>query len=210
MEKPTGQYHHGDLRRAILSTALELVELSGVDALTLRAVAQRLGVSHAAPVYHFPSKSSLLMALAEEGFRLFAQALEAAAQGPQEGRLLRIGQAYIAFARQHPNHYHIMFGGNRSGDFTPTAAFQEASNRALSVLVQHAGDPPEQGFGERALFAWSLVHGMVTLRTGPLLCNLDAQAAAALDRTMEQALALVVPILSQLPPRPHPANGIAH
>lgn len=198
--KPEGQYHHGDLKKALLAAALDIVESSGVEALTLRAVAAKLGVSHAAPVYHFRTKADLVSALAEQGFQLFADALEASAEGPDEGRLLRVGRAYLSFARQHPNHYRVMFGPELVGLVVPSAGFSAASERALSVLRLSAGDPPEAGWlGERALFAWSLVHGLVTLRTGPLLCNLPADQTQALEDLMARTLSLVVPVLNALP-----------
>jgi len=62
-------YHHGDLRRVLIATALELAEEQDVSNLTLREVARRAGVTHSAPYHHFPTKESLLAAVAEEGFR---------------------------------------------------------------------------------------------------------------------------------------------
>ena len=157
-KKPEGRYHHGDLRNALLASALEIVEQSGFDALTLRAVALRLGVSHAAPVYHFPTKADLVGALAEEGFRLFADALESAAHGERTDRLMRVGRAYLEFARCHPNHYSIMFGPELSAILVPTPGFLAESNRALGVLIETSGDRPSPfPLGERALFVWSVV-----------------------------------------------------
>jgi len=68
LEKKRGRYHHGDLRRALLDAALELLAREGASALTLREVARRAGVTHAAPYRHFTDKQALLAAVAEEGF----------------------------------------------------------------------------------------------------------------------------------------------
>ena len=63
-------YHHGDLRRALLDAAVRHIATDGVDALSLRALARDVGVTHAAPYRHFESKGHLLAAIAEEGFQI--------------------------------------------------------------------------------------------------------------------------------------------
>jgi AcrR family transcriptional regulator len=75
-------YYDGDLRRDLLDTALELVAREGPSAVSLRSLARRLGVSHAAPANHFPDKASLFTAIAIEGFRLLAAAIEDGARRP--------------------------------------------------------------------------------------------------------------------------------
>ncbi len=72
----TRAYHHGDLRRALLAAALEAIEESGPAALSLRDLARRAGVSHAAPAHHFGDKAGLLTALAAEGFDLLADSAD--------------------------------------------------------------------------------------------------------------------------------------
>src|SRR3972149_3564682 len=93
-----GSYHHGNLRRALLDAALELVETQGAEALTLRAAARRAGVSPAAPYRHFADKRTLLAAVAEEGFRALTEAMRqaTAAHGAQPpGRFRALGVSYI-------------------------------------------------------------------------------------------------------------------
>lgn len=68
-------YHHGDLRRALLTAALDAIAQEGPDALSLRDLARRAGVSHAAPAHHFKDRTGLLTAVAAEGYALFADAL---------------------------------------------------------------------------------------------------------------------------------------
>jgi len=150
-----------------MTTALDLLESDGWHALTLRAVAARLGVSHAAPVYHFPTKNDLLLALAEEGFRLLADQLEAARGDPGE-RLAAVGQAYLDFAARHRQHFRLMFGPElpRLGYDHP--GYVAASERAFAVLVDVAGEGRASGVGEATLYAWSLVHGLAMLAAGPL------------------------------------------
>src|ERR1700682_5211672 len=68
--QPRDRYHHGDLRRALIVEAAHTIQAKGVDALTLRAVGQKLGVSRTALYRHFADKSALVAAVAGEGFRL--------------------------------------------------------------------------------------------------------------------------------------------
>src|SRR5689334_3926996 len=93
-------YHHGDLRRALIDGALEAIAENGVAALSLRDVARRAGVSHAAPAHHFGDKQGLLTAIAIEGFEGLYEVTMAAAGDHVAG-----GLAWIAWALDHPAHY---------------------------------------------------------------------------------------------------------
>lgn len=188
-EKPTGTYHHGDLRRALIEAALEIVGTKGVDALTLRSVSRMLGVSHAAPVYHFPTKGDLIIAVAQEGFRKLADRLEAACEGPVEGRIIRVGVAYLDFARENPNHYRVMFGPELSAVPTKNESFMQESDRAFAALATISGEPmlPE-AFGATSLHLWSLVHGLVMLKMGPLRHRLPPGSDEWFYEVMKQVL----------------------
>src|SRR5689334_25241030 len=100
---PQRPYHHGDLRRAILSAALDVIATDGPTALSLRDLARRAGVSHAAPAHHFKDKAGLLTAIAIDGYERLAVALEAGSS------LLELGAAYVRFALDHPAHFEVMF-----------------------------------------------------------------------------------------------------
>ena len=104
-------YHHGDLRRALTEAAWELVREHGLDALTLREVARKVGVTHAAPYHHFESREALLDALAEEAFGALASAMEAVSLRERDpvDRLMAVGRAYIDFGRAHPERLQVMF-----------------------------------------------------------------------------------------------------
>jgi len=165
----TSSYHHGDLRRALLDAALEMVRTEGVAQLSLREVARRAGVSHAAPYRHFASKEALLAAVAEEGFRRLEEALRAAAAeapGPLEA-LQASGRAYVAFAMANPGHFRVMFGPGASSE--PYPALAEATHSAFGVLVGtlqaciDAGLAVRRPAAELALSAWSIVHGLAQL-----------------------------------------------
>ena len=109
MEKTA--YHHGDLKSALIAAALAAVEQGGADAVSLRDLAQSLGVSRAAPYRHFPDRNALLAAVAARGFEDLIVIYETAGMGPGDGReRLRQGmRGYMAFARQRPGLHALMF-----------------------------------------------------------------------------------------------------
>src|ERR671924_456746 len=110
--QPATRYHHGDLRRALIETALTMVTQEGAWNFTLREVARRAGVSHAAPYNHFADKSALLAEVAALGFQALRREMESAARRPRSSRgaLLGIATAYVRFGIEHPAHYRLMFG----------------------------------------------------------------------------------------------------
>lgn len=147
-------YHHGDLRRTLLDTALLAVAEHGPAGLSLRDVARRAGVSHAAPAHHFGDKTGLLTVLAVEGWTLLAEALEA--QGDDfRGQ----GVAYVVFATGHPGHSAVMRapGLVRDDDETLTAARDRAGNALQAAAAGSGGD------ATTALAGWALVHGLSAL-----------------------------------------------
>jgi AcrR family transcriptional regulator len=174
-----------------------LADEGGAAALSLRDLARRLGVSHAAPARHFPTLDALLAALAEEGFGALAAALEraAAAAGP-DGPLAQLGAAgwaYVRFALEHPHHFHLMFGG-RLADAHAAPSLQAAGQRAYAVLLrcieagQAAGQVVPADPGELATAAWAQVHGLATLLLDRQLPPAGEAAAEALVRRAGQLL----------------------
>ncbi|MEU8181825.1 TetR/AcrR family transcriptional regulator [Micromonospora sp. NPDC049044] len=153
----TRGYHHGDLRRTLLAAALDAIEEVGPAALSLRDLARRAGVSHAAPAHHFGDKAGLLTALAAQGFDLLAQALSAAGDD-----LLAAGVAYVDFAVGHRAHFEVMFRPElyRADD----AELVAARERAGAALRSGVAALPAGGDADRdALAAWSIAHGFATL-----------------------------------------------
>jgi len=105
-------YHHGDLRRALIEAALQLVEAGGAEALSVRETARRAGVSPGAPFRHFPSRDALMTAVAEEAQRRFRTEIDAAlAQVPSGDPLARfraLGLAFLRWAMRNPTHFEII------------------------------------------------------------------------------------------------------
>ncbi len=170
MQKRDG-YHHGDLPAALVAAAIEIVDESGVTALTLRAAARRAGVSHAAPAHHFGDKRGLLAAVAEEGFRLqvehMQQCVEQAPDQPLP-RFRAVGAAYITFAARHPARFRVMFhtelaDKSRFPDLAEIAAASLGMLHEGVVKCQQAGFIRPGDPGAIALLAWSSVHGAASL-----------------------------------------------
>jgi AcrR family transcriptional regulator len=169
-------YHHGDLRRALLSAAVDAIEESGPASLSLRDLARRAGVSHAAPAHHFGDKAGLLTALAIEGYQGLADALAEANEST--GDLVEIGLAYVRFAVEHRAHFEVMFRPELYHRDDPSLA--EARNRAGEPLRAGLGTLPGPPRGPEArLAAWSIVHGFAALWTSGVLPDLGDDPAVA-------------------------------
>lgn len=155
-------YHHGDLRRALLDTALEAVAEQGPVAISLRDVARRAGVSHAAPTHHFRDKTGLLTALAAEGWSLLADTLSATAERDLD--FAELGVTYVVFATTHPAHFAVMRapGLVRRDDPELSAAEQRAAAQLNAGARRHS-DPAAASDRTTALAGWALMHGLSAL-----------------------------------------------
>ena len=170
-------YHHGDLPAALLRSAGKSLEKEGLEALTLRTLARRTGVSHAAPYRHFPHREALLAALAAEGFAMLGKAQREAAAA---GGLRAMGEAYVRFARQHPQRFRLMFGGQLQIARHP--ALREIATKTFEGLsgALAARVPGAQGARDASIAAWALVHGLAQLLLG------DRIAASARNGRSEE------------------------
>ena len=159
------RYHHGDLRRALLDAALAAIERDGAAGLSLRDLARRAGVSHAAPAHHFGDKAGLLTAIATEGFNLLADELGAAFE--RTGSFLEVGVAYVGFAVRHPAHFAVMFRPDllRADDPELDAARRRSSD-ALYGTVGSVPVVSEEDTLRAGVAGWALVHGLATLYLG--------------------------------------------
>ena len=156
-------YHHGDLRRILLEDEAVLLNEGGQDALSLRALARRAGVSPRAPYRHFADKEVLLTALATQAFAAFGAALAAADAAAEPGRELEAQRiAYVHFALDAPGRFGLMFGPRR---FVVNDALITAKQGAFGVLQARVDMLAGPGDDSRAQAVgyWALAHGLAVL-----------------------------------------------
>jgi AcrR family transcriptional regulator len=168
--KRADQYHHGDLRRALLEQAVRSIQLHGVDELTLRGVGRDLGVSRTALYRHFADKAALVEAVAAQGFRTLRERLNDAWTQGGEGRggFDAMAAAYVRFALDQPSHYRVMFGGALDADTCdPDLTVEGAA--AFQALVdaitwqQREGILRDDDPWQLANYVWAIVHGISML-----------------------------------------------
>jgi AcrR family transcriptional regulator len=169
------------------------IQTCGVEALTLRAAGQALGVSRTALYRHFTDKAALLSAVAQEGFRMLRLELVGAWDKGGRGRngFEQMGVAYVRFAVGHPAHYRVMFGGFLTG-YASDAALEAEGSAAFQVLVdalvsqQQTGLVRQDDPRQLAQFVWAVVHGVARLAIDGQLRGSPADAEAlahyAVDR----------------------------
>ena len=186
-------YHHGDLRAALLLAAEAELAEHGVEGFSLRQVAKRAGVSHAAPAHHFGDANGLLTALAAHAFGAFlAMQLAHEAEAPDNPRekLIASGLGYIAFARARPTLFRLMFGSQRTDYGDPTLrSAADAAFFHLMANVQHAG-----GDGAADVAAvWSMAHGLADLLVSGRMKMVEAMAGDALRDMLAGIIARTLP-----------------
>lgn len=181
-------YHHGDLARALVDEAVRSVVDSGIESVTLRDVARRVGVNHRAVYRHFADKRALLVAVALDGNRDLLAAMRASlaelpAKARAYDRLIAIAEAYSRFAMARPGHYRVMFGPrlNHDGKYPELEAVLEEALRELVDLLAggvESGELPAQDLLRSSLSIWAAMHGVATLLLERRLRVRPAQAPA--------------------------------
>jgi AcrR family transcriptional regulator len=164
-----GKYHHGNLRAALIEEGVKLVEESGINALTLREIGDRVGVSRTAAYRHFAEKADLLAAIRDEGFSAFADALEMARDSAGDdfgARFEAVALAYLRFAEDHRAYFEVMFGAGCARK----EAVDDPGRRAFEVLeglIREGQAEGEFRAGDSNLMAqvvWAMSHGIAVLR----------------------------------------------
>ena len=161
-------YHHGDLREQLLLAGEQALLEIPIDDVSLREIARRAGVSHAAPKHHFASMADLLGEIAARGFQKFVTALGSAAEESKsqtaEDRLHAMGRAYLRFADQNSAVYGLMFGQVVKMSMTPalTKSSYEAWTQLENAVAQVTG-PLRAPIA--ATHVWSSVHGLSMLKS---------------------------------------------
>lgn len=164
------QYHHGDLKNALIQAGIEILSKEGVEALSLRSVAKRVGVSHSAPYAHFADKQALIAAIAAQGYRkLYARLVEVHYR-PDDPlhRLEETAFAYLQFALDEPDYFKVTFAGAVEAEKN-YPEYVEQSQRCYGLVVELVKDCHAQGlFASEniqllAVSIWSCLHGFVQL-----------------------------------------------
>jgi len=168
VKKRTADYHHGNLRAALIQEGLKLIQQKGVRALTLREIGKRLGVSRTAAYAHFKDKTALLVAIRDAGFVEFEKDLKAASDSVEglAAQMDAMSVAYSGFAREHPAHFEVMF----SALLEAGGGIAAESGRVFAILKEIIREAQQRGEVRKddpALLArvvWALVHGVSVLQ----------------------------------------------
>jgi AcrR family transcriptional regulator len=170
LKRKGADYHHGDLRRALVEATSRLVEQYGQEGFTLRAAARLAGVSDGAPYHHFADRDALLAAVAEHGFRSLCDELRESAdreRGDARRKSLAVGVTYVLFAARNPAKFRLMFGPlvqakSRYPDLA--AAAEETYELVRAGLVPVADERVARVAGRNVMFGrWAMVHGLSLL-----------------------------------------------
>jgi len=190
ISKKSGAYHHGNLKSALIKSAISMVESGSLDQLSLRGVAKHAGVSRAAPYHHFKDKREMLAAVAAAGFRALTSHMLEKAEGysnPRE-KLDRLGYGYVDFSVSRPNLFRLMQGP----EFQTTGHYPDLDTaRAMSAsplmdtIIECLPNSSETRVREAASAAWAIVHGMTLL-------ILDGRMATVIDVDPLEVAALCI------------------
>ena len=186
MRKKTGlksdASHEGGARERYLDEAYGIIAEKGLEALSIREVARRLGVSHQAPYKHFASRDHILAGVVARTYAEFSRHLEARPRSDEPERdLYNMGIAYLAYARANPLKYRLMFGTplpepGRHPDMMEEAhrAFDILRKRLSSMPRKPLGDGPDTASdaGHDAMFVWSTLHGFASIAASDAVATL--------------------------------------
>ena len=194
------------VQRSVLDAALEIIALDGPDAVSMREVARRAGVSHQAPYHHFSDRAGIFAAIATEGFQTLAnefQTVMADSVNPSRSCFA----AYVRLAMDHPGHFRVMFRADLSGVLThegAAAAADSAFAELLEMVARITGRPADgvASFTWASLM-WSSAHGFATLLIdGPLACRLPPGV------TVEEHIDDVVGLMGEMVERQAASMGL--
>jgi AcrR family transcriptional regulator len=197
--KPLNAYHHGDLRDALVQAALRDVELGGPEAISLKALAKKLGVSQPAPYRHFADREALLAAVTAEAFRQFSAVLRESMRKPSKrSKLSRIARATLDFGLRRNGIYRLMFASRTMAAAPEGSELQNAAMETFELVLEALGAPAAGFLRERhALTIWTGVHGVVMLAEQGLLTGKAAHISIeelVEDMVKQTELALSVAI----------------
>jgi AcrR family transcriptional regulator len=185
-----------DLRERILGAATDLFTEGGADAVTMRAVAERIGYSATTIYLHFPDRDALLFAIVDNSFGVFGERMRvaiASSDDPRE-RLSAMGRAYVTFALDHPAHYRLMFiqrpdyllAHGPEEDRARIESLGALSAVAIAVAARRGTHSADLRLAPDTVAdaVWGAVHGIAALATGVPIFD-RARALAATEASVE-------------------------
>lgn len=190
--KSAKSYHHGHLRETLIEAGMAILEEEGIHALSLRKVAKRAEVSHAAPYRHFEDKLALLSAIAEAGFNQLADSMEKSmemAELDSREQAFEIGRCYVRFGIEHPAQLTLMFSDLLKAGESKTLS--QAASQTFTLLTQSVANAQKAGFikqGDPAQIAqvvWALEHGLAMLMKEGFL---DGKSDETINHKITEAL----------------------
>ncbi|GAB3736805.1 MAG: TetR/AcrR family transcriptional regulator [Lysobacteraceae bacterium] len=164
VRKPRNAYHHGNLREAILQVARKALDQGAYEALSLRELAKRAGVTANAPYRHFASKDEILAEVAAAGFVQMTERFDAYSEPDAKERLIRLCDLYTGFAVEFPHLYRVMFGIDKPA-LMEHSPLHEAAMACFGRLVAATAAASAPGILDeidllkRANAIWTVVHG---------------------------------------------------
>lgn len=197
-ERGAQKYHHGALREALLTAGEQELRERGIEGFSLRSVAKRAGVSHAAPAHHFRDANGLLTALATIGFQRFVErqvGSRSGIGGDPKAIMAASGLAYVGFAEEHAALFKLMFSSDRLDWSDPElgkaagAAYDDLKTLAATVVGN--GDGSEDAEAVGILTVWGMAHGLATLMTSGQLLPVGTRPAAEREALIASVFARI-------------------
>jgi AcrR family transcriptional regulator len=185
------QYHHGDLKNALIAAAEGLLEEKGAKEFSLRECARRVGVTPTAVAHHFGNAAGLVTAVATVSFAEFAKLLRAALKRSvlnDSDSLEAICEAYLRFAERKPARYRVMFsdGIRDKSNADYNAAWLDAFGILRDTVKARLGNAETEDVWARALSIWSALHGFATLENARKLDFLKAPLRSETDADLRR------------------------
>jgi AcrR family transcriptional regulator len=192
-------YHHGALRDALIEEGQRLLVEQGVESVSLRELARRIGVSHSAPERHFANRQALLNAVAARGFTLLSGAVRQALDdhpGDPEDQFRAAARAYVAFAQANGPLLELM-SASKAGqaDDAVARAAGELFSLTAELVGESAHDGQVTGASPLRLVIVSTLQGIATLAAAQWLSSGDV------DAVIEEAVSVFIPVVAQRTPR---------
>lgn len=190
-------YHHGNLRKVLLDRAAALIAEEGIEALSLRALARDIGVSHAAPARHFRDKTDLLRALATEGSHRLLDYVLAAANAAGTDPLVRynaLGQAYVRFSLEFPAYYrtitHPEVAAHADDDLMQSRRRWHELVAEAAREAQAAGWLPDEDVEDIVIYSTATVRGVAAMLADPMQSSMPKKQD--LDAFIERMVRLII------------------